>query len=163
MTICATTTLIPAAIAPERARYRLEAKGERSPSTYDLSTSVEAAWTFDAQGGPERLNLPLPTLRFSPQLDANNRTSSPLMVLPIHIARPVTAATPRIANARVDVSFDDGATWWRLSILRVGDRAVGVVLHPRGATHVSLRGTARDVEGNEVEQTIVRAYALAGR
>jgi hypothetical protein len=60
----------------------------------------------------------------------------------------------------VEVSFDDGPSWRRLPILRVGDRAFGLMLHPRDATYVSLRGSARDVAGHEVEQTILRAYGL---
>jgi hypothetical protein len=34
-------------------------------------------------------------------------------------------------------------------------------VHPRGAHFVSLRGSARDAQGNRVEQTIIRAYGLA--
>ena len=67
---------------------------------------------------------------------------------------------PRIADAKVEVSFDEGGHWHRLPILRVGDQAVGLVAHPRGAKYVSLRGSARDVEGHEGEVTIIRAYAL---
>lgn len=63
----------------------------------------------------------------------------------------------------MDVSFDDGARWHRLPILRVGDQAVGLVAAPRGARYVSLRGSARDVEGHEGEVTIIRAYAVGGR
>jgi hypothetical protein len=42
-----------------------------------------------------------------------------------------------------------------------GDHALGLIVHPRGTTHVSLRGTAADVDGNAVEQTIIRAHAVA--
>lgn len=152
----AVATQIPA----ERARYRYEAELERDPSLFELSTKVKAAWSFDAQAGTDRQDLPLPTLRFSPQLDEQNRATSPLLLLPIHISRPPRAAAPRIADAKVEVSFDEGAHWHRLPILRVGDQAVGLVAHPRGAKYVSLRGSARDVEGHEGEVTIIRAYAL---
>jgi hypothetical protein len=47
--------------------------------------------------------------------------------------------------------------------VRFHEHALGVVVHPRDATHVSLRGAAHDVAGNAVEQTIARAYALAPR
>jgi len=57
-------------------------------------------------------------------------------------------------------SFDDGARWQRIPVLRIGELALGLVVHQRGATHVSLRGSAKDAAGNEVEQTLVRAYRL---
>jgi len=79
------------------------------------------------------------------------------------VERPAGAPTPRIMRARVEASFDDGATWTAIPLVLIGDRALGLVIHPPGATHASLRGTAADVEGNEVDQTIVRAYAIAPR
>lgn len=157
------TFAVEAKIPAEPARYRYEAELERSPARFELSTKVKAAWSFDAQAGTDRHDLPLPTVRFSPALDAQNRAPSPLTLLPIHITRPPRASAPRLAEARVDVSFDDGARWHRLPILRVGDQAVGLVAAPRGARYVSLRGSARDVEGHEGEVTIIRAYAVGGR
>jgi hypothetical protein len=40
------------------------------------------------------------------------------------------------------------------------DRAIAIVQHPAGAKFVSVRGSARDVLGNQVEQTIIRAYGV---
>lgn len=144
----------------ERATYRLEARAKRSPELFELSTEIQATWTFQAEGGAENRLYSLPTLRFQPLLDEYHRTGARLMLLPITIERPYGAPTPDLASVSVEASFDDGATWSRLPLLRDGARAVALVLHPRAATHVSLRGTASDVEGNAVEQTIVRAYAL---
>lgn len=84
-------------------------------------------------------------------------------MLPIRIDRPVGAEAPKLASAGVDASFDDGATWSPIPIILRGDRALALVIHPPGANFVSLRGTAADVDGNAVEQTIIRAYGLARR
>jgi hypothetical protein len=81
----------------------------------------------------------------------------------VHIERPAGAGAPRLAQVNVDASFDDGATWSRVPLLVLGDDAFGVVVHPRTATHVSLRGSAADVAGNQVEQMIIHAYGLAPR
>jgi len=102
-------------------------------------------------------------LRFLPALDDQNRTSAPALVVPIRIERPFDAPAPRIASARVEVSFDDGETWAHVPVVRIGELALGLVVHPRDATHVSLRGTASDVECHSVAQTIVRAYAVSPR
>lgn len=155
--------LVNAPIPETPATYRFETSITRDPAIFLLSPHVEATWTFRTQGGPGETVLPLPTLRFAPTLDDQNKTSAPLMLLPLRIERPAGAATPRIAAASVEASFDDGAHWQRLPLLRLGDRAIALIAHPRGATYVSLRGSARDVEGNEVKQTIVHAYGLAER
>lgn len=144
----------------ERATYRLEARAKRSPELFELSPEIQASWTFQAEGGAENRLYSLPTLRFQPLLDEHHRTGARLMLLPIAVERPYGAPTPDLASVSVEASFDDGATWSRLPLLRDGARAVALVLHPRAATHVSLRGSASDLEGNAVEQTIVRAYAL---
>lgn len=150
-------------IGAERATYRMEVEGSRSPELFELSTEVRAAWTFQEQAGTDVQILPLPTLRFSPALDQHNQTDARLMLLPVRIERPLASTTPSITDARVEASFDDGATWTRLPLLRFRDQALAVVLHPRNATHVSLRGSARDVAGRTVEQTVIRAYALKSR
>jgi hypothetical protein len=148
------------AIGAEPAQYRLEAVATRPAELFDRSTHVTASWSFRAQAGDDIEVLPLPSLRFFPLLDDQDRSAAPALLLPMEIERPSASSAPAIAAARIDVSFDDGATWSRVPALRLGDRVLGLVTHRRGATHVSLRGTASDVEGNAVEQTIVRAYAF---
>jgi hypothetical protein len=151
-------------VPPEPALYRLEADATRPADLFPLSTHVTAAWTFHSQhadGAPQP--LPVPMLRFLPELDDHNQTAARALVLPIQIDRPAGAEAPRIAQLHVEASFDDGATWTPVPALLLGDRAVGLVIHPRGATAVSLRGSAVDIDGNAVEQTIVRAYTLAPR
>jgi hypothetical protein len=48
-------------------------------------------------------------------------------------------------------------------IVRVDDQALGVIIHPPGARFVSLRGSTADVEGNQSDLTIIRAYGVAPR
>lgn len=148
------------AMPAARSTYRLEAQATRAPTVAELSTEVRAAWTFQAEGGEATQLYSLPTLRFQPSLDDQNRSGARALLLPIKIERPFGAPAPSIANAQVEVSFDDGVTWKRLPIVRFGDQALGLVVHPRGASYVSLRGSASGVQGNAVEQTILRAYAL---
>jgi hypothetical protein len=157
--------LPPVAVPPGSARYRFEQETTRPGDVFELSTRVAATWTFRSQhvaGSAPRI-LPLPTLRFSPALDDHNRSDARVLLLPIAIDRPPGASTPAIVHASVEVSFDDGAHWRPAPMLRLGDHAIALIIHPTGAHHVSLRGAARDVVGNEVEQTVIRAYALAPR
>ena len=68
----------------------------------------------------------------------------------------------QIKSVTVEMSLDDGATWSPAPGFLVGTHWFGLVVHGNapGATHVSLRGKARDQAGNRVEQTIIRAYRL---
>jgi hypothetical protein len=148
-------------VPPGPATYRLEQSITRDPEFYPLSIEVSAAWTFRSRHTARTEILALPALRFQPQLDAHNQTAARILVMPIAIARPVGAATPRISRVSLEVSFDDGATWSAVPVAHVDDRALAVILHRPGAAYVSLRGSAADADGNQVEQTIVRAYGLA--
>jgi hypothetical protein len=148
-------------LPPELATIRYETEITRS-APFALSTRVLAAWTFPSQhvDGPLPLILSLPTLRFAPSLDAENRARGRVTPLPIAIERPPGAAAPPITSLTVDVSFDDGVTWSPVPVLRLGDRAIGLVITPAGTRFVSLRGSARDAADQQVEQTIIRAYAV---
>jgi len=153
----------PFDVPPEPATYRYEQDTVRAASVFELSTHVTAAWTFRSQHvpGDQPRSLALPTMRFTPVLDAHNQTAARLTLLPIAFDRPPGAETPRIIDATLEVSFDDGARWSRVPVIQFGDQAIAAVVNRPGARFVSLRGSARDALGNRVEQTIIRAYGLA--
>jgi subtilisin family serine protease len=150
-------------VPPDPATYRYEQEIVRPADIFDLSPRVSAAWTFRSQHVPADVlrSLPLLTMRFAPPLDQHNRTSARVMVLPIAFERPPGAGTPLVLRASLEVSFDDGARWSSVPVVAVGDRAFAIVIHRANATAVSLRGSATDLAGNRVEQTILRAYGLA--
>src|SRR5262249_865058 len=105
--------------------------------------------------------LPIATLRFAPVLDATNRAPRAFpLVLPAVVERPEGAAATRIVALSVEASFDDGSTWSAIPGFLVGDAFFGLILHPPRTAFVSLRGTARDAVGNEVTQTLIRAYGV---
>jgi hypothetical protein len=158
----------PVSVPPGPASYRFDADSERGPSlvggspVFDLSTHVTASWTFASQHEPgtKPRTLPLPTLRFVPELDDNGRAPHSVMVLPAVVERPPGAATPRITSVTVDVSFDDGVTWTRASGIVLGDRWFGIVANPPGAAFASLRGTVEDARGQRSDLTIIHAYRI---
>jgi hypothetical protein len=57
------------------------------------------------------------------------------------------------------VSFDDGQSWHPAPVIPLGDQALAIIAHPPGAQR-SLRGSATDRAGSQVEQTIIRAYPV---
>jgi hypothetical protein len=155
--------LLFSSVPAEPAQYELEADVVRSTAISDLSTRVTVRWTFGSQHVDDTVFrlLPLLTMRFLPPLDEHNESAAASLVMPIRFEHPIGAPTPRITRAAVAASFDDGASWANVPVLLLGDQALAVIDHRPGATHVSLRGSAADVDGNAVEQTIIRAYRLA--
>jgi len=157
----------PTVVPPDAAGYRFEAEYERGPDLVDgsprfeLSTHVTASWTFSSQHEPGTATriLPLPTLRFIPELDHDD--TGPAFVLPAIIERPPGAPTPRVTSVMVEVSFDDGVTWARVPGVILGDRWFGLVPHAARATFASLRGAVEDADGRRSDLTIIHAYRVA--
>jgi hypothetical protein len=73
------------------------------------------------------------------------------------------ATLPAIRKFAVQVSGDDGKTWRPAYVVPAGRGAYRLVVAlPDGAKAVSLRATATDVQGNSIEQTVLRAFAISG-
>jgi hypothetical protein len=148
-------------VSAARATFRFEAEATRLAAISVLSPRVTAAWTFTSEHTDGRQVLALPTLRFAPMLDDDNRAPRQLpLILPVTVERLAGAPTPRLVGVTIEASFDDGATWSRVPGALSGTHFRGIVVNPPGALFVSLRGSASDVAGNRVEQTILRAYQL---
>ncbi len=138
--------------------YRLRTEATRSVSP--LSTRVSADWTFTSAAEDEPAPLPLIAVRFAPKLDDANRAKAGVpFALPVYVQRNGSSAAGVRAPA-VQVSYDDGQTWKRTTVVKVGERWQALLSHPRNAEFVSLKAQARDARGNSVDQTIIRAYAL---
>ncbi len=152
------TAVVPA----DKGTYRMRTEAERS-GVAELSTRVVADWTFTSEhvAGAEPAALPLLAVRFAPSLDAENRAAAGRpFAIPVYVQRNGVTGARGVAKPAVQVSFDDGTTWRPAPLVKVGERWLAAVVHPIGATFVSLRAQARDAAGNAVDQTIIRAYGL---
>ena len=138
--------------------YRLHTEATRSVSP--LSTQVSADWTFTSATTTDRQALPLIAVRFAPKLDDQNRApAGRLFTVPVYVQRNGTSADS-VRTPAVQVSYDDGKSWRAVRLVRVGERWHAVLHHPADAEFVSFKAQARDTQGNSVDQTIIRAYAL---
>ncbi len=126
---------------------------------FDLATEVSAEWTFSSDtAAPGELEpQDVSVLRFHPRLDAGYAAPAgrPFAV-PVLLQRN-GGDTERARGVKVEVSYDEGKTWKRAPVLL---DTVAVLNHPANADSVSLRASAKDRDGNTVEQTIIRAYHL---
>jgi subtilisin family serine protease len=132
--------------------YRLELEGVRDVPGI-VSSRVEVTYDFTL----DSLLHPATFVKFHPRLDEHNaaRAGERLRV-PFTIARDeIVTERPRI-----DVSYDDGATWHRTRVH--GDEPEWYVEldHPHRARHVSLRARTVDTSGNVLVTTVIRAYHL---
>ncbi len=153
------------AVPPDPGEYRVEVESIRGEPE-QLSTQVNAAWTFRSQEvtSDEPAPLPLLAVRFAPHLDGlNSAPSGRLFLIAIELSRHTGAPTAPLHDLTVDASYDGGQSWSPALVLRLGDVAIALVHHPAGAGLVSLRAVAVDRDDNRVEQTILGAYRLRDR
>ncbi len=128
---------------PQEAEYRLELSTRRTSEEWTRAIATETAWTFRSTQGQQVLPLL--------QVDYDVRPG--LLGFAVRHQKGVSGLTAK--DLRLELSYDDGATWRRQPVLPLGHgRYSAVVLRP----HPSLRVTAIDSGGNQIRQTVIRAY-----
>src|SRR5262249_6321598 len=104
-----------AAVPTGSASYRLEMglSTVADPDTkWNVSTGVEAAWTFTSATTPAATALPLMAVRFEPRLDEYNRApGGRWFEFPVRVGHQPGSTTARVTQLSVQASDDDGATW----------------------------------------------------
>lgn len=133
-------------LPPEPATYRLRVVA--LPVAYD--TRVDVVWTFRSAHVPGDAFRPVPlrAVTFDPALRPDGTAPAGRA---FRLPYTMTTQAARPVRPRVEVSHDDGGTWWPAAVTA----SDVVVVHPAGAGWVSLRATA---EG--MRQTILRAYPV---
>ncbi|KQZ67451.1 S8 family peptidase [Nocardioides sp. Root151] len=147
------------------ADYRLDLAVERTKdTTWEFSTRTDTTWRFHSERpGSGSADLPLLQVDYDTPagLDHEVRAGS-IGALKLSIGRVDAPHLARLADVRAWVSYDDGATWQRLGLLKWGKDGWRTLLrHSRTADHVSLRVHAKDADGNSIEQTVMRAYGIS--
>ncbi|MET9339063.1 S8 family serine peptidase [Nonomuraea sp. NPDC003804] len=128
---------------PQEAEYRLELSTKRTSEEWTRAIATETAWTFRSKQGQQVL----------PLLQVDYDVQPGLLGFAVRHQKGVSGLTAK--DLRLELSYDDGVTWRRQPVLTLGHgRYSAVVLRP----HPSLRVTATDSGGNQVTQTVIRAY-----
>ncbi|MET8976340.1 S8 family serine peptidase [Streptomyces sp. NPDC004539] len=141
--------------------YRLDVTGTRSTSWHgQRSQRIEASWTFTSAATQEPTALPLTVLRFQPRTNLDGVAPAATETgLPFTVQQQGPRGNRSLATVKVEVSFDDGATWTTVSARVHGSAGLATVTHP-AAGWVSLRAGGTDRAGNTFTQTVIRAYPL---
>ncbi|MGC4791791.1 S8 family serine peptidase [Micromonospora sp. DT178] len=150
---------------PQRAEYRVTLDVARKDSWWTTSTKVNTAWTFHSQRADARQIMPMLSVDYGVDVDLNNRAKADSRFdIDLTVRHPKGLSGPAVRNAKLWVSYDDGASW---QFAEVNRKRTGqfeaTIRHPKlAATNgfVSLRVQATDADGNTVEQTVTRAYQL---
>ncbi|MFE0514702.1 S8 family peptidase [Streptomyces sp. NPDC058964] len=136
----------------ERADYRLSVSVERSTEA-DVSSSLNADWTFSSEYAPQATDLPISVVRFTPELSLES-TGKARARVQVPVTVKGAAAGRNLKSLKVWVSYDKGADW---ETVTVRDGRVQVT-NPEAGGSVSFRTEAVDRQGNTVSETIVNAY-----
>ncbi len=151
------------AVPGEESSYVLATEATRDAPWSALSTRQRTVWTFTSARADQVTALPLLAVRYDLRLDDLNRAPAGApFAFGVSVEQNGPEPAQRIGSLRLSASFDDGATWQPAVLNRAGDRWTARLTHPAAGGHVSLRAMAADVAGNTVDQTMIRAYGLAG-
>jgi subtilisin family serine protease len=159
-------TSTPFPLTADRATYRLEVDVDNPGLT--LATATRTRWTFPS-ATPEVGTQPVPLLLvdYDLPLDGHNqRPASASFVVPFKVARQPTAPPAAITSANVWFSVDDGQTWHPTVVIPQPDGGFLALPKPTGPLPqpgdlVSLKVSAADAGGSIIQETILRAWAVA--
>ena len=106
----------------------------------------------------ELFNVPLLTVRFDPTVNLRNEAPAGPFSFPAYLSRQ-DGGVVKATSFTVEVSYDDGETWGPATVNPDGDHYQVTVQNP-GTGYAALRAEASDPDGNTVEQTVLRGYAI---
>ncbi|MYW65514.1 S8 family serine peptidase [Streptomyces sp. SID8379] len=150
--------------APAERTYKVTTDTGLDAGLWGLATKGHAEWTFKSAATPADRSTPLTLINLGFDLDTGlTGAVRGGKRLPVGIFAEYTAgatATGKLGGGRLEVSYDDGATWKSVSLKGEGASWSGELNVPRDAKYVSLRASARDDKGAAVSQEVVRAVPV---
>ncbi|MBD0738633.1 S8 family peptidase [Streptomyces sp. CBMA29] len=149
------------------ADYRLDVATSRVSPEWRYATDTSTSWWFRSGTTAQATLLPLLQVDYAVPVDAFNavrKGSSHTVGLTVRAQDG--AAVPTGVKVEVQASYDDGRTWTSARVDGRGHNTFDARLtksaHSRGDAYVTLRVTARDAAGDQVRQTVRRAYLWRG-
>lgn len=146
--------------------FTLDLDARRDPAHFRLSPRTHTVWEVDsrpvAQPYTEEL-FALLQLDYSVATDLSGDAiggTQRIGLTASHLAGATGTGT--VTGATLAVSFDDGATWTNVALVREGTGWAASFQAPASG-FVSLKASAWDSAGNKITQEITRAYGLRAR
>ncbi|MEV6111523.1 S8 family serine peptidase [Streptomyces sp. NPDC052109] len=131
---------------------------------WPLASRGHSEWTFRSAATPEDhwTCLPLINLAYGIETDLAGTVRGGSRI-PVGLGAPYVAGaagTGALSGGRLEVSYDEGASWRAVPLKGAGASWRGALSVPRAATSVSLRASAHDDRGGSVTQEIIQAVAV---
>ncbi|MFL6056263.1 MAG: hypothetical protein ACJ72W_25690 [Actinoallomurus sp.] len=129
-------------------------------TTDDVPGRVQVSWVFTSARTTKKTVLPLTTVRFAPRgLDDRNAAApGSTTEIPVRVVTNPGATAHAVTNLKVEASTDGAKTWQTLPVTN----GTVSVANPAEPGYVALRATAVDSAGDQVTETVSRAYRVAG-
>ncbi|MER6081363.1 S8 family serine peptidase [Streptomyces sp. NPDC001833] len=144
-----------------KAAYRLSIDATRPAKDFSVGTKVSAVWTFSADHvpGTELAYFPLSVVRFTPKLSLTSTAKAGARItVPIAVQGPA-AAKGAVKSLAVQVSYDGGRTWKRVTVTTdANGKRTLTLTNPAKPGTVSLKAALTDTKGNTVTETLQNAY-----
>lgn len=146
--------------------YRAVMKVNRTSPGWEYSRSSTTEWTFEVTETWVSRNIPAPKLSYDVAVDLRNEVESGGRHTFTVRATPQHAGDPQVTDVRTWASYDDGASWTPASLTPTGTAGefTATVRLPHATKtsgYVTLRTTAVDASGNQIDQTVERAFGLS--
>ncbi|MEU8080045.1 PA domain-containing protein, partial [Catellatospora citrea] len=145
--------------------YRAVMDAERPGDVFRLSTRTHSEWTFmsDTVEGDEM--LPFSVLNLDYKLETDLHGDVPAGTTQRIGLKPVSmdlgTVPGKITKVTLDVSYDDGATWRKVTLSKGADGYWnGAFETARKPGFISVRASAQTDAGYSVKHEIIRAYGL---
>ncbi len=123
----------------------------------ELSTHTDTTWTFDSAAVPEGEVRVQAVVIADYDVDVDLRNRAHGRSFDLNLAHLDGVDPSSISSVELQASYDDGESWRDATVTRHGDGHHRVVL-PRGHGFVSLKLSASDDAGSELDQRIIRAW-----
>ncbi|MFC5801934.1 S8 family serine peptidase [Streptomyces formicae] len=158
----ASATLWPVPTVPST--YTLDLDASRDPGAHRLTPRTHSVWKVRSEPVTDPLRIDRMALM---QLDYDVRTDlagdapggrQRIGLKASHL--PGAAGAGRIAGGTLSVSYDDGATWHRVSLDKAASGGWTAEFTAPSRGFVSLKAAAWDTAGNSISQEVTRAYGL---
>jgi hypothetical protein len=143
-------------VPADKASYRFVLDVQRRADWAAYSTSTHTEWAFASAHTDAETALPLLTVGIDPKkLDLLNRADGKKE---LEVGLPVAnqLRSVKASSLKAWVSYDDGTSWKEVKV----KNGKAKFKPAKGAEFVSLRVQAADSDGNQIDQTVLRAFGL---
>ncbi len=145
--------------------YRVVLDAERDADVFRLSTRTHTEWTFMSDTVDSDYREPFSVMqldyRLESDLHGDVKAGAPARIEVRSVPSHGGTLPGKVTTVTLDVSYDDGATWAKVTLTKNDDGWWKGTLKPAGkGGFISVRASAEMDTDYSIKQEIIRAYGL---